>query len=389
MERDNPALKDALPREYALPALDKRRLAQLSDVVRNIRAVDENMRSPDVLGRVYGYFLPQFARAEGKKCGDFYTPHGRRADDPCCASSDMFVQPVKFVRVQTGGQGNGGRAKADFSISGQESNCTMWRIAKMSLAVRGVEGLIAHGESLHDDRHPDPEYILANPPVNFSDGGVNRLREDKRWRYGVQPKGNANFALVQHMAHHLASGCVAEFVLANESRSSSESGEGEIRKNPIKAHRLDPVEALPGQMFRPTQIPACPWPLARHRPRRGGILVIDARMVNWTHRELTDDDIARIAGAYHAWRDGVTVCEDLPGFCESPLLDELRRHGNVLRPGRNVGAEPPPDDGELFDARTSRLVGELQGRQAAGAPLDAAITENLKALGFRRQEPLK
>ncbi len=405
IERDNPVLKDVLPRDYARPALDKRRLGQLIDLVSNIRVGDADARSRDVLGRVYEYFLSQFANAEGKKGGEFYTPrcvvkvlvemlepYRGRVYDPCCGSSGMFVQSVAFIRAHASGNGNGGRAKADISIYGQESNYTTWRLAKMNLAIRGIEGQIAHGDSFHSDRHPDlkADYILANPPFNVSDWGGERLTDDKRWRYGVPPKGNANFAWVQHMVHHLAPGGVAGFVLANGSMSSSQSGEGEIRRNLIDADLVDCMVALPGQLFYSTQIPACLWFLVRGRPRRGEVLFIDARrlgrMVDRTHRELTDEDIARIAGAYHAWRDGADVYEDLPGFCKSAPLDEVRRHGHVLTPGRYVGAEPQPDDGEPFATKMGRLVAELRAQQAEGAKLDVAIAENLKVLGFDPSE---
>ena len=401
IERDNPALKDVLPKDYARPALDKRRLGQLIDLVSNIQVGDADARSRDVLGRVYEYFLSQFANAEGKKGGEFYTPrcvvkllvemlepYRGRVYDPCCGSSGMFVQSVAFIDAHASGNGNRGRAKADISIYGQESNYTTWRLAKMNLAIRGIEGQIAHGDSFHNDRHPDlkADFILANPPFNVSDWGGERLAEDKRWRYGVPPKGNANFAWVQHMVHHLAPAGVAGFVLANGSMSSSQSGEGEIRKNLIQADLVDCMVALPGQLFYSTQIPACLWFLARRRPRRGEVLFIDARnlgrMVDRTHRELTDEDITRIAGAYHAWRDGAEAYEDLLGFCKTVPLDEVRRHGHVLTPGRYVGAEPQLDDGEPFEEKMQRLVAELQAQQAEGARLDTSIAENLKALGF-------
>ena len=301
------------------------------------------------------------------------------------------MQSVAFIRAHASGNGNGGKAKADISIYGQESNYTTWRLAKMNLAIRGIEGQLAHGDSFHNDRHPDlkADFILANPPFNVSDWGGERLTEDKRWRYGVPPKGNANFAWVQHMVHHLAPDGAAGFVLANGSMSSSQSGEGEIRKSLIEADLVDCMVALPGQLFYSTQIPACLWFLARRRPRGGEILFIDTRrlgrMVDRTHRELTDEDIARIAGAYHAWRDGADAYEDLPGFCKSAPLDEVRRHGHVLTPGRYVGAEPQPGDGEPFEAKMKRLVSELQAQQAEGARLDAAISQNLKMLGFGDQ----
>ena len=403
IEHDNPVLKDVLPRDYARPALDTQRLGQLIDLISNIQVGDADARSRDVLGRVYEYFLSQFASAEGKKGGEFYTPrcvvkvlvemlepYRGRVYDPCCGSSGMFVQSIKFVRAHVSGNGNGGKAKADISIYGQESNYTTWRLAKMNLAIRGIEGQIAHGDSFRNDRHPDlkADFILANPPFNVSDWGGERLTEDTRWRYGVPPKGNANFAWVQHMVHHLAPAGVAGFVLANGSMSSSQSGEGTIRKNLIEADLVDCMVALPGQLFYSTQIPACLWFLARRRTRRGAVLFIDARtlgrMVDRTHRELTDDDVAHIVKTYHAWREGPDALgyDDILGFCKSVTLDEVRRHGHVLTPGRYVGAAPQEEDGEPFDVKMRRLVAELHAQQAEGDRLDAAIAKNLKALGF-------
>jgi type I restriction enzyme M protein len=414
IERDNPALKGVLPKDYARPALDKQRLGQLIDLITNIKIGDKESRSKDVLGRVYEYFLSQFASAEGKKGGEFYTPrcvvkllvemlepYRGRVYDPCCGSSGMFVQSVEFIRAHASGNGNGGKAKADISIYGQESNYTTWRLAKMNLAIRGIEGQIAHGDTFHNDRFPDlkADFILANPPFNVSDWGGERLRDDKRWKYGVPPVGNANFAWVQHIVHHLAPAGVAGFVLANGSMSSNQSGEGEIRKNLIEADLVDCMVALPGQLFYSTQIPACLWFIARDkrgqpsprpaghpsptgrgegvrgtgfRDRRGEILFIDARkmgrMVDRTHRELTDEDIKKIADTYHAWRchapsprpaghpspsgreatgeggPAALSYRDVPGFCRSVTLEEIRKHGWVLTPGRYVGAEAQEDD---------------------------------------------
>jgi type I restriction enzyme M protein len=409
IERDNPVLKGVLPKDYARPALDKQRLGQLIDMVSNIRIGDTDNRAKDVLGRVYEYFLSQFASAEGKKGGEFYTPrcvvkllvemlepyHGR-VYDPCCGSSGMFVQSVEFIRAHASGNGNGGKAKADISIYGQESNYTTWRLAKMNLAIRGIEGQIAHGDTFHSDRFPDlkADTVLANPPFNVSDWRGELLREDKRWKYGVPPAGNANFAWVQHIVHHVAPTGHAGFVLANGSMSSNQSGEGEIRKNLIEADLVDCMVALPGQLFYSTQIPACLWFLARDkknsrfRDRRGQVLFIDTRklgrMVDRTHRELTDEDIARIAGTYHAWRGekGAGEYADVPGFCKSATLEEIRKHGHMLTPGRYVGAEAQEDDGEPFEDKMRRLTATLRQQQAEAAKLDAAIAANLKELGY-------
>jgi type I restriction enzyme M protein len=415
IERDNPALKSVLPRDYARPALDKTRLGQLIDLISNIRVGDEEARAKDVLGRVYEYFLSQFASAEGKKGGEFYTPrcvvkllvemlepYRGRVYDPCCGSSGMFVQSVEFIRAHANGNGNGGKkakgAKPDISIYGQESNYTTWRLAKMNLAIRGIDGQIAHGDTFHTDRHPDlkADFILANPPFNISDWGGERLADDKRWQYGTPPKGNANFAWVQHIVHHLAPAGVAGFVLANGSMSSNQSGEGEIRKNLVEADLVDCMVALPGQLFYSTQIPACLWFLARDRKngrfrdRRGHVLFIDARklgrMADRTHRELTDEDVKRIADTYHAWRGEKDAGEhaDVLGFCKSATLDEVRIHGHVLTPGRYVGAEEQEDDGEPFEEKMRRLAATLREQQAEAARLDAAIAANLKGLGYGR-----
>jgi type I restriction enzyme M protein len=409
IERDNPALKGVLPKDYARPALDKQRLGQLIDLVSNIRIGDAESRAKDVLGRVYEYFLEKFALAEGRKGGEFLTPHSvvnllvemiepfrGRVYDPCCGSGGMFVQSVKFIRAHAGRNGNGGKAKGDISVYGQESNYTTWRLARMNLAIRGIDGQIAQGDTFHNDRHPDlkADFILANPPFNISDWGGERLRDEKRWQYGVPPAGNANFAWVQHIVHHLAPGGVAGFVLANGSMSSNQSGEGEIRKNLIEADVVDCMVALPGQLFYSTQIPACLWFLAKtkkngkFRDRRGHVLFIDARrlgrMADRTHRELTDEDVARIATTYHAWRGEKDAGEyaDIPGFCKSAPLEEVRKHGHVLTPGRYVGAEATEDDREPFEEKMRRLATTLREQQADASKLEAAIAANLKELGY-------
>ena len=627
IERDNPALKDVLPKDYARPALDKTRLGQVVDLVSNIRVGGADARATDVLGNVYEYFLEQFALAEGRKGGEFYTPRSvvrllvemlepfqGRVYDPCCGSSGMFVQSVEFINAHASGNGNGGRARGDISIYGQESNYTTWRMARMNLAIRGIEGQIEHGDSFHNDRHPDlkADYILANPPFNVSDWGGERLRDDKRWQYGVPPVRNANYAWVQHFLYHLAPRGTAGFVLANGSMSSNQSGEGQIRKSLIEADLVDCIVALPGQLFRSTQIPACLWFIARDRrgqpspgalrhplpevegrigegsieegrigrgeeegrigegssieegrigegtghyrgglefsgllerardmrrkatpaeafawelfrdrrflglkfrrqhqigsyvvdlycherklvveldgpihgdsqrqpmdakrdaylksldmtiiriknerllddtgevlneiaeavapshaakgvsknrlrDRRGEILFLDARklghMIDRTRRDLSKEDISRIADTYHAWRtnapppsgkdqsiasplplgkeqdqastsplplgegqgEGVAVYRDIPGFCKSATLVDVRKHGHVLTPGRYVGAEPQPEDSEPFEEKMKRLSAQWREQQAEARRLDAAIEANLTALGF-------
>ena len=403
IERDNPSLKGVLPKEFARPGLDKQRLGQLVDLFTNLGLGDAENRAKDILGRVYEYFLSRFATAEGKKGGQFYTPscvvrllvamlapYQGRVYDPCCGSGGMFVQSETFIEE------HGGRV-GQISIWGQESNYTTWRLAKMNLAIRGIEANIAHGDSFHHDGHPDlkADYVLANPHFNDSDWGGERLKDDQRWKYGVPPPGNANFAWVQHFVHHLAPTGQAGFVLANGSLSSNQSGEGEIRKALVEADLVDCIVALPPQLFYSTQIPVCLWFLARDRKngrfrdRRGEVLFIDARklgtMVDRTHRELTDEDIERISGTYHAWRgDKGTTARyvDVPGFCKAATLGDIRKHGHILTPGRYVGAEAAEDDGEPFEEKMRRLTTMLKEQQVEAAKLDAAIAANLKELGY-------
>jgi type I restriction enzyme M protein len=402
IERDNPSLKGVLPKDYARPGLDKQRLGQLINLVSDITLGSVADRAKDTLGRVYEYFLSQFASAEGKKGGQFYTPsrvvrvlvemlapYKGRVYDPCCGSGGMFVSSEKFIEAHAGKLG-------DISIYGQESNYTTWRLAKMNLAIRGIDAQIAHGDTFHNDRHPDlkADYVLANPPFNDSDWRGNLLKDDQRWVYGVPPAGNANFAWVQHFIYHLAPTGLAGFVLANGSMSSNQSGEGEIRKAIIEADLVDCMVAMPGQLFYSTQIPACLWFLARNktngrfRDRRGETLFIDARklgtMVDRVHRELTDEDTAKIAGTYHGWRGdlGAGTYADVPGFCMAAKLDDIRKHGHVLTPGRYVGAEVAEDDDEPFEEKMKRLAATLREQMEAGAHLDAAIAVQLAELGY-------
>ena len=405
IEKDNDSLKGVLPKDYARPALNKVMLGELIDLISGITLNEEGHASRDILGRVYEYFLGQFAGAEGKRGGEFYTPRSvvrvlvamlepykGRVYDPCCGSGGMFVQSEKFV------QEHGGRI-GDIAIYGQESNYTTWRLAKMNLAVRGIDSDIRWNNegSFHKDELRDlkADYILANPPFNVSDWGGDRLREDVRWTFGVPPVGNANYAWLQHIYHHLAPKGTAGVVLANGSMSSNQSGEGEIRKAMIEADVVDCMVALPGQLFYSTQIPACLWFLTRERApgkgrrdRRGQVLFIDARkmgeLVDRTRRELTDAEIQKIADTYHAWRGEKNAGEyaDVAGFCKSATLEDIRKHDHVLTPGRYVGAAEQEDDGEPFEEKMRRLSALWREQRAEGARLDALIEANLKELGY-------
>jgi len=402
IERDNPSLKGVLPKDFGRIGLDKQRLGQIINLVSDIALGAPADRAKDTLGRVYEYFLARFASAEGKSGGQFYTPssvvralvemlapYKGRVYDPCCGSGGMFVSSEKFIEAHSGKIG-------DISIYGQESNYTTWRLAKMNLAIRGIDAQIGHGDTFHNDANPDlkADYVLANPPFNDSDWRGELLKNDKRWVYGVPPASNANYAWVQHFIHHLAPTGLAGFVLANGSMSSNQSGEGEIRKSIIEDDLVDCMVALPGQLFYSTQIPVCLWFLTRNkgnsrfRERRGETLFIDARklgsMVDRTHRELTDDDLAKIVGTYHAWRGDKDALkyEDVPGFCKSATRDDIRKHGHVLTPGRYVGAEATEDDGEPFEEKMKRLTATLREQQENALKLDAVIVANLKELGY-------
>ena len=400
IERDNPTLQGVLPKEYARPGLDKEALGQLVKMVSDIEVGGGEARSQDVLGRVYEYFLAQFASAEGRKSGEFYTPRGvvrvlvemlapyrGRVYDPCCGSGGMFVQSERFIEE------HGGRL-GDVSIYGQESNYTTWRLAKMNLAIRGIDAQIAHGDTFHNNQHPDlrADYVLANPPFNASDWRGDLLREDQRWKYGPPPPNNANFAWVQHFIHHLSPTGQAGFVLANGSMSSNTSTEGEIRKAIIEADLVDCMVALPGQLFYSTQIPVCLWFLARDkknnrfRDRRREVLFIDARklgsLIDRTHRELSTEEVARIAGTYHAWRgdEGAAEYADVPGFCRSATVEEITEHGYVLTPGRYVGAADTEEDTELFEEKFERLRDQLSNQFVESELLQRRIETSLRDL---------
>ena len=400
IEASNASLKGVLPKEYARPALNKVMLGELIDLVSGIGMAEEANRSRDILGRVYEYFLGGFAGAEGKRGGEFYTPRSvvrllvemlepykGRVYDPCCGSGGMFVQSERFVEE------HGGRV-GDIAIYGQESNYTTWRLAKMNLAVRGIDADIRWNNegSFHKDELADlkADFILANPPFNVSDWGGDRLREDVRWKFGVPPAGNANYAWLQHIHHHLAPKGAAGVVLANGSMSSAQSGEGDIRRAMVEGDVVDCMIALPGQLFYSTQIPACLWFLVRNknpgggrRDRRGEILFIDARklghMVDRTRKEFFDEDIARLVDTYHAWRGEpeTDAYEDVPGFCKAATLDETRGHSHVLTPGRYVGAAEAAVDEVPFTERFEELKEALTGQFAEAEELNVLIQTKL------------
>jgi type I restriction enzyme M protein len=400
IERDNPSLKGVLPKDYARPHLDKQRLGELIDLIGNIGLGDKESRSKDILGRVYEYFLSQFASAEGKKGGQFYTPrpvvrllvemlapYKGRVFDPCCGSGGMFVLSEKFVEA------HGGRV-GDVSIFGQESNPTTWRLAKMNLAIRGIDGNLGAepADSFHRDLHQDlkADYVLANPPFNDSDWGGDRLRDDVRWKFGAPPASNANFAWVQHFIHHLSPTGLAGFVLANGSMSSNQSGEGEIRRKIIEGDLVDCMVALPGQLFYSTPIAVCLWFIARDKrnsrfhDRRAKTLFIDARrlghLIDRIHRELSNEDIARIATTYHAWRGDAGAEEylDIPGFCNSASLEDIRTHRYALVPGRYTGAIEVVSDDEPFDIKFKALNDEIERQFKESARIQSELHNSLQ-----------
>ncbi len=383
IEVDNPSLRGVLPKTYARPSLDVRRLGELVDLMSGVGLGSTEHREKDLLGRVYEYFLGKFASSEGKGGGEFYTPRSivkllvemieplsGRVYDGCCGSGGMFVQAERFVEA------HGGR-RNDIAVYGQELNDTTWRLAAMNLAIRGIEADLGPrwGDTFHDDQHQEvkADYILANPPFNVSDWGGKQLRDDQRWKYGVPPAGNANYAWLQHFAAKLAPRGVAGIVLANGSLSSQQSGEGEIRRRLLEADLVECIVALPGQLFYSTAIPVSLWFLNRDktpggarawRDRRGELLFIDGRrlgtLVDRTHRELSDEEIGRIAGTYHAWR-GECGGEyaGVPGFCASVTLEQVAENRHVLTPGRYVGSESFAEESEPLDEKIARLTKEL------------------------------
>ncbi|HHY20330.1 MAG TPA: SAM-dependent DNA methyltransferase [Bacilli bacterium] len=401
IEKENPTLKGVLDKRYARPELDKRRLGELIDLISTIKLHSNGEK--DLLGRVYEYFLGQFASAEGKGGGEFYTPtsvvktlvemiepYAGRIYDPCCGSGGMFIQSEKFVEEHQGRVGN-------LSIYGQELNSTTWKLCRMNLAIRGLDGNLGpeHADTFHNDLHKRlaADYILANPPFNISDWGGDKLVDDGRWAFGIPPEGNANYAWLQHIIYHLAPNGVAGVVLANGSLSSNTSNEGEIRKNMLNGDLVDCIVALPDKLFYSTGIPVCLWILnrnkkeqSRFRGREKEILFIDARklgtMIDRRHRELSDEDIAKIADTYHHWRNIDGNYEDVEGFCKSAGLEEVRDHDYVLTPGRYVGIEAEEDDGIPFEEKMEQLTTELGELFNESRRLEEEIKKNLGGIGY-------
>ena len=402
IEKENPSLKGVLPKSYARPDLNKQRLGEIIDIFSSLGLGDKHAKSKDILGRVYEYFIGRFASAEGKGGGEFYTPasvvkllvqmiepYRGRVYDPCCGSGGMFVQSERFVEEHGGKVG-------DISVYGQESNATTWRLCKMNLAIRGIEGNLGESDadSFHNDLHKDlkADFILANPPFNDSDWGGERLRDDVRWKYGVPSTGNANYAWIQNFIHHLSPTGIAGFVMANGALSSNSSNEGKIRESMVKAGLVDCIVALPDKLFYTTQIPASLWFVSRDRydhklrDRHDEILFIDARkmgiMTDRRHRELTEEELKQIVDTYHNWRSKNGKYEDVKGFSKAAKIEEVEKNGYVLTPGRFVGTDFEMEDDEAFEEKMQRLTSELSKQFKESKELEIKIKENLKKVGF-------
>jgi type I restriction enzyme M protein len=400
IEKENPSLKGVLPKEYARPSLDKKRLGELIDLIGNVGFNQPGHSSKDLLGRVYEYFLGMFADSEGKRGGQFYTPesivkllvemlepYNGRIYDGCCGSGGMFVQSEKFL------QAHGGRLD-DIAVYGQESNPTTYRLAKMNLAIRGIDAKIELGDTFHYDKHKDlkADYIIANPPFNISDWGGEQLQDSHLWKYGVPPSGNANYGWLQLFLNKLSPNGTAGIVLANGSMTSNSGGENEIRKNLITEGLVDCMVALPTQLFYNTQIPACLWFLARNktnhkfRNRKGEILFIDARntgaLISRKNKAFTDEDISKISEVYHNWRNIDGKYEDIQGFCKSATLKEVEDNNYVLTPGRYVGTEDIEDDGISFEDKVAEISQNLSEHFKESIELQERIKQNLKKVGI-------
>jgi len=393
IEKENKRLKDILPKNFARPELDKRRLGDVVDLFTNIQ-MHEQGSEKDILGRTYEYCLSKFAEQEGKLAGEFYTPscvvrtlvevlqpyHGR-VYDPACGSGGMFVQSAKFIENHSGNIN-------DISVYGQDSNPTTWKMAQMNLAIRGIDADLGkyNADTFFNDCHPTlrADYIMANPPFNLSDWGADKLQDDVRWKYGIPPASNANFAWLQHMIHHLAPNGRIGMVLANGSLSSQSGGEGDIRKNIINADLVDCIVAMPTQLFYTTQIPVSLWFLSKTKKQPGKTLFIDARkmgtMVTRKLRELSEEDIKKIADTYNAFIDG--TLEDVKGFCAVKTTEDIAAQDYILTPGRYVGIEDKEEDDEPFDEKMTRLTSELSQMFTKSHELEEEIRQKLGAIGY-------
>lgn len=393
IEKENKRLKDILPKNYARAELDKRRLGNVVDLFTNIQ-MTEHGTDKDILGRTYEYCLARFAEQEGKRAGEFFTPScvvrtlvevlqpfKGRVYDPCCGSGGMFVQSADFVKSHSGNIGN-------LSVYGQDANPTTRKMALMNLAIRGIEADIGayNDDTFHNDLHPTlkADFILANPPFNLSDWNDGSLNDDPRWRYGLPPTGNANFAWLQHMIHHLAPNGKMGMVLANGALSSQSGGEGNIRRKIVEDDLVEGIIAMPTQLFYTTQIPVSLWFINRNKKQKGKTLFIDARkmgvMVNRRLREMTGEDIARIATTFQAFDNG--TLEDVKGFCAAVTTDDIAKQDFILTPGRYVGIEEQEDDGEPFDKKMARLTGELSEMFRRSHELEDEIRKRLGAIGY-------
>lgn len=393
IEKENKTLKNVLPIIYANPDLDKRVLGNVVDIFTNINMHDAN-EEKDLLGRAYEYFIEQFAAQEGKGGGEFYTPtsivktiveilkpYKGRVYDPACGSGGMFVQSAKFITEHSGNIN-------DLSIYGQESNPDTWKMAKMNMAIRGLEANFGpyHANTFLKDLHPTlkADYIMANPPFNISDWWDSSLEGDRRWTYGTPPKGNANYAWIQHMISHLAPGGKIGLVLANGSLSTATSGEGDIRKNIIEADLIEGIVALPANLFYSVTIPACLWFISRDKKQTGKTVFIDARkmgeLVDRKHRDFSDDDIKKISDTFEAFQNG--TLEDVKGFCAVVETADIEKQDYILTPGRYVGIEEQEDDGEPFEEKMERLTSELSKMFLRSHELEKEIKERLGAIGF-------
>ncbi|MHA2203088.1 MAG: N-6 DNA methylase, partial [Candidatus Hodarchaeales archaeon] len=398
IEQENPSLRGVLPKNYSRKGLDTQRLSELVILIGAIELEAEESRNKDILGRVFEYFLGQFAKAEGKKGGQFYTPPSvvklliemvkpdkGRIYDPCCGSGGIFILTDGFVRSHGG-------APHDLTIYGQESNRTTWSLCKMNLAIRGIDGNIRWGDSFSNDLHEDlkADFILANPPFNVKDWKGDQLRQDIRWKYGIPPVRNANFAWIQHFIHHLSPSGIAGFILTNGSLSSTISNEGNIRRNIVEADLIDCIVTLPDRLFYNTSIPACLWIIKQGKQkkidRRNEILFIDARefgvLIDRVHKLLTGNDIKRISETYNSWRTGTDEYSDILGYCKSVEIGQIRENKYILTPARYIGVPRIDDTDDSFDVNMDQLLAELAEQFKQSEALVELIRKNLGDLGF-------